>query len=122
VGSERIGEAELPHEGLLTVGAVTFRALYDASAPVSMDEATHHDLGSETKSDVEVDQSVKIVENVGPMEPMEIDGFERFKVDHNDLTQPASPKVDADEATVEGVDVTLPPVVGESPDHAARKD
>ena len=86
VGSERIGEAELPHEGLLTVGAVTFRALYNPLSPISQDDATHHDFAAETKSDIEVEQSVEMA---GPMDPVEIAGFEQFRDDHNDLTQPA---------------------------------
>ncbi|MDP6467048.1 MAG: FHA domain-containing protein [Pirellulaceae bacterium] len=119
VGSERIGEVELPQEGLLTVGAVTFRALYDPSDPISLDEATHHDFGAETKSDVETPQSVEIA---GPMDPVEIDRFEQFRDHHNDLTQPASPPVEADEPTVDAVDVALPPVVGKAAKNADRPD
>ena len=119
VGSDRIGEVELPHEGLLTVGAVTFRALYDPSVTISSDDATHHDFGTETKSDVEVPQSVKIAE---PMDPLEIDEFEQFRDRHNDLTQRAPSPVEADVPTVDSVDVALPPVVGEAPKDAARTD
>ena len=119
VGSERVGEAELPHQGLLTVGAVTFRALYDSAISTSSNEATHHDLGAETTSDVELEQSVEIAE---PMEPVEIDGFEQFGDHHNDLTQPAPSTGEADEPTVDAVGFVLPPVVGETPEDAARSD
>ena len=114
VGSDRIGEAELPHEGLLTVGAVTFRALYDPSVTISLDDATHYDYGAETKSDVEVPQSVKIAE---PTDSLEVDGFEQFRDQHNNLTQPAPSPVEADVPTVNNVDVALSPLVGK-----ARKD
>ncbi len=115
VGRERVGEAELPHEGLLTIGAVTFRALYQAAAPISSDDATNHDFGAETKSDAEVDQSVEIA---GPMEPVEIEGFEQFRDHQNDLTERGPSPVDADQSTVDVVDFVLPPVVGEAPEDA----
>jgi len=119
VGSERIGEAELPHEGLLTIGAVTFRALYQPAGSISQADATHHDFDSETKSDLKVEQSVEIA---GPMDPVEIAGFEQFRDHHNDLTQRAPSPTDADQPTVDVVDFALPPAIGEAPKDASRID
>lgn len=115
VGRERVAEAELPHEGLLTIGAVTFRALYQTPAPVSSDDATNHDFAADTKTDAEVDQSVEIA---GPMDPVEIEGFEQFRDRQNDLTERAPSPVDEDPSTVDVVDFVLPPVVGEAPEDA----
>lgn len=119
VGSERIEEAELPHEGLLTLGAVTFRALYAPDDTVSLDDATHHDLGGETKSNLQVEQSVEIA---GPMDPVEIAGFDEFRNHHNDMTQRAPSSADPDQPTVDVVDFVLPPVVGDAADDAARTE
>lgn len=119
VGSQRVDEAELPHEGLLTIGAVTFRALYESAESVSTDCGTQHDFGSETKSDVVVAQSVEMDD---PMDPVEIDGFDEFRNNQNDVTLPAPPPVDPDEPTADAVDVALPPIVGEPAKDAARTD
>lgn len=120
VGSDRITEIELPHEGLLTIGAVTFRALYDSSFAISQDDATRHDFDAETKTNnADVPQSIEIFD---PMEPVEIDGFAEL-IDQQELTQPAPSPRNADESTLDALgDMPLPPVVGESPKDAARTD
>ncbi len=121
VGSDRISEAELPHEGLLTVGAVTFRALYNPSIDISQNETTHHDLDADTKSDVVAPQSIEVYDR---MEPVEIIGFEKQVDQENDLTQPAPSLRKSDESTVDAAaDVALPPVVGKEPkEDAVRTD
>ena len=119
VGSDRITEVELPHEGLLTIGAVTFRALYDSSFAVSQDDPTRHGFDAETKTNADAPQSIEILD---PMEPVEIDGIEKL-ADHQDLTQPAPSQRIFDESTLDALaDVSLPPVVGEPPKDAARTD
>ena len=79
VGSQRVEEAELPHEGLLTIGAVTFRAIYQAGyqagQPVGSDVGTQHDFGADTKTDAAASQSVEIA---GPMDPVEIEASRSF--------------------------------------------
>jgi predicted component of type VI protein secretion system len=120
VGSDRISEAELPYEGLLTVGAVTFRALYKSSIATSQGDTTHHDVDVETKSNVEVPQSI---EGFDPLKPVEVEEFKKSRDDHNDLTQPAPSPAKADESTMDALaDVGLPPVVGKASKDAARTD
>jgi len=116
VGSERISETELPREGLLTVGAVTFRALYDSPVEVLPDDATQHDFGTETKSDVQVDQSVELVEPTGLAESND---FEQLEAPHNALTQPAPPADGGGDLTV---DHLQPPVAGKRSEDAVQPD
>ncbi len=114
VGSQRVEEAELPHEGLLTIGAVTFRAIYQPGEPAASDGGTQHDFGADTKTDAVASQSVEIA---GPMDPVEIEGFEEFRDNQNDVTLPAPPPAGSDEETTDGAEVALPPAIGE-----ARRD
>jgi len=119
VGSERVEEAELPHEGLLTIGAVTFRALYQAPGPVDSANATHHDFDSETKSDVLTGQSVEIAD---PMDPLEIDAFEDIRGTANDLTQPAPPPFETKQPNKDLDSTVLPPSVDEHSEGVVRHD
>lgn len=61
VGQEKIGEAAVPPDGLLTIGAVTFRAVYEASGPIPAISASDTALGMQVVAD-ESDEPVMEVD------------------------------------------------------------
>jgi predicted component of type VI protein secretion system len=103
INNERINEAPLPTGDLLTVGAVTFRAIYEADSGASMGEFTGGAPGSESAA-VDRNGTVRAPDTPGkpprtsaPTVNMEepiaadLDSPEEASLDDFDLSQPIAP-------------------------------
>ena len=124
IGNERVEDAALPAGGLLTVGTVTFRAVYeDPAAEADVDDLSFSVSDADSDSDeltvgpdapLSSRTTAMVVPSEADPEESETDALERILESLNET--PSSPDASSEQAATEDVSTNEIPAADESDD------
>ena len=124
IGNERVEDAALPAGGLLTVGTVTFRAVYeDPAAEADVDDLSFSVSDADSDSDeltvgpdapLSSRTTAMVVPSEADPEESETDALERILESLNET--PSSPDASSEQAATEDVSTNEIPAAAESDD------